>query len=349
MVEFARRGELIDLGTYLDIERLKVDQSPHLVSLGTMGPDGSWPSSEGSTFGAFVELTFKSLIWYPWPEFKAAGYAVPNTWDELIALSDRIVADGRTPWCQGFLAGDASGWPGTDWIEQLLLAGAGPLVYDRWTSHEIGFDSPPVREAFERLGTILFTPRYEYLGPHTALDTPFSQATSPMTEFQPPRCWLYHAPHFQVNWLPGRTSAGTAPGDDMFAFLFPAITERVAGRVLGGGSQVVAFADRPEVREVVKFLLSPKFGADLAGFGHGFLSPNHQIDLESVPEGWRGLWKLLETALAADMFRFDGSDLMPSSIGEGLFWDAMMEYVRKGPDGLNVILRRLDAAWPEGG
>ena len=155
--DFARQGHLIDLGTYLNIEKLKQDQSPYLISLGTLAEDGSWPSSTGTTFGAFSDVNLKSMIWYPVPELKASGYETPRTWEELIALSDALLRDGETPWCIGWESGGADGWPGTDWIELLLLRGPGPRVYDGWATHEIPFDSPPpVRQAFERLGQILF-------------------------------------------------------------------------------------------------------------------------------------------------------------------------------------------------
>src|SRR5262245_42174097 len=94
--DFARQGHLIDLGTYLDIEELKRDQSPYLISLGTIGEDGSWPASSGTTFGAFLDLNLKSMIWYPTPEMDGAAGEFPRTWDELIALSDALVRDGET-------------------------------------------------------------------------------------------------------------------------------------------------------------------------------------------------------------------------------------------------------------
>ena len=60
--DLARQGHLIDLGTYVDVDRLKQVQSPYLVSLGTVGDDGSWPASEGSLYGAFVSVNLKSMI-----------------------------------------------------------------------------------------------------------------------------------------------------------------------------------------------------------------------------------------------------------------------------------------------
>ena len=84
----------------------------------------TWSTAAPLTVGFYavpITLDVKGLVWYPAPEFEQAGYTVPTTWSELISLSERIVADGRTPWCMGWENGATSGSPGTDWIEGLLL------------------------------------------------------------------------------------------------------------------------------------------------------------------------------------------------------------------------------------
>jgi alpha-glucoside transport system substrate-binding protein len=337
-------GLLMDLGSYVDVERLREDQSPYLVSLGTVGPDGSWPSEEGGMYGAFMSLAVKSLIWYPVPELRAGGYTIPETWPQLIDLSDRLVADGQTPWCLGWKSGGFDGWPGTDWIENLVLAEAGPEVYDRWTFHGIQFDSPPVREAFDRLGEILFTEDYLYHPPQGAPETFHDFAQYPMVQENPPACWLYRYPSFGAFFLPdGALEAET----DVFPF--PAIDDRYRGAMLGGGSMVAAFADRPEVRTLVQYFLGSQFGAEWAARGTEFISSNRRFDLENYPPFWRRQAEVLYAALAADTFRFDASDLMPPEIGEGLFWEAMMTYLQEGPGSLDRILAELDAAWPDDG
>ena len=338
----ARAGHLMDLATYLDVEQLRLDQSPYLVSLGTVGPDGSWPSVSGGTYGVVTTVALKGLIWYPVPEFRAAGYDVPKTWAELIALSDRMVADGRTPWCMGFGSDEASGWPGTDWIESLLLAGAGPEVYDRWTLHRIRFDSPPVRKAFERFGQIAFTKDYMYRRAEGALVTQFSVAQLPMVERDPPGCWLYHFPDFAADYL-----VNGSVGMDTDIFPFPTIAGRSRG-LIGGADMLSAFTDRPEVREVVRYFLSPEFGADIASAGNKLI-PSRHFDLKNYSPFWRREAKLLNESLAADTFRFDASDLMPPQVGQATFWNAMMTYLDGGPGSLDRILADLDAAWPDDG
>jgi serine/threonine protein kinase/ABC-type glycerol-3-phosphate transport system substrate-binding protein len=334
---------LVDLATYLDIEQLKADQSPYLVSLGTVGPDGSWPAAEGATFSAFVNVDVKSLIWYPMPEFEAAGYSIPKTWDDLIELSHRMVADGRTPWCLGWGAGYASGWPGTDWVENLLLASEGPAAYDRWTFHEIPFESAPVRTAFHRLGAVLFTDGFVDGGPKAAARRPFEDAQTPMVSNEPPGCWLHQFPGFAVGFVPPGSL-----GRRMGVFPFPALNTSSVGGMLGGGLEVGAFSDRPEVREVVRFLLGPEFGKSLVTVS-GHMSPNRRFDTANYAPAWRPTAEALKAALAADTFRFDASDLMPPEVGGDAFWKGMMTYAKEGPGSLDRILRDIDDAWPDDG
>jgi alpha-glucoside transport system substrate-binding protein len=346
IMDLGREGHLIDLASFLDLEALRNDQSPYLVSLGTMAEDGSWPAQDGTMYGAFSSLNLKSMVWYPLPELREAGYPTPTTWDELIALSDGLVGERHTPWCMGWESGPgASGWPGTDWIENLLLKDAGPIVYDQWTTHEIPFDSPPVRDAFVRLGQILFTDGYLAEG---AVEGPFDQAQLPMVEQSPPGCWLHQFPSFGANFIPPGSVGSTT---DFIPF--PSVGAP-SSAVMGAGDMIGVFSDRPEVREVVRYMLGPEYGARLTETLQ-FLSPNRRFDVSNYDPFEQAQAELIDAALEADAFRFDASDLMPPPIGGpdeetevGLFWNAMMRYAREGPSSLDAILAELDAAWPDG-
>jgi alpha-glucoside transport system substrate-binding protein len=335
---------LIDLGGVVDTAALKQSQSPYLVSLGTVGKDGSWPSAEGTTYGAAVNLGLKSLIWYPVPEFRAAGYMVPRTWSELLDLSRRMVADGRTPWCMGWGSPDSNGWPGTDWIENLVLSGAGADAYDQWTVHRIPFQSPTVRTAFQQLGQILFPKGFVDGGPAAASRRLIDDAQTPMVRGDPPGCWLYQFPGFATQFVPPhslRTRTAFFP--------FPSLTAGSTGGMLGGAILVGAFSDRPEVREVLRFFLGPDFGANMVTGTGGSMSPNRHFDTANYPPALRRTGEALKAALAADSFRMDASDLMPAPVGFDAFFKGMLTYAREGPGSLDRILRDIDAAWPDEG
>ncbi len=341
VADLVANGHLVDMGAFLDAGQLRHDQSPYLVRLGTIGPDGSWPSADGGLYGAFVTVDVKSLIWYPVPELRAAGYAIPNTTDELATLAKQLRADGRTPWCLGFESGKSDGWPGTDWVENLLLAEAGTAIYDRWTFHELPFDSEPVRRAFERFGEVLFTSGSVLGGREGALTAAVWKAQHPMVA-DPPGCWLYLQPGFAEQWLPPG-----AAGTETDVFPFPSDSPGFP-ELIGGGEMVSAFTDRPEVREVVRFLLGSEFGAEMTGRGTGVMIANRRFDLNNYTPFERHQAELLHAALEADGFRFDASDLMPPEIGADRFWDAILTYLEEGPESLDRILAELDAAWPDG-
>ena len=118
-------------------------------------------SEGGHIWGIPTKADVKSMIWYPIKAFAAKGYAVPKTWDELVALSDKIVADGSHPFCVSAGGpGDATGWELTDWVEEVLLKTEDPQVTDDWISHKIKFSDPKIKAAFDKVGSLLFKDGY---------------------------------------------------------------------------------------------------------------------------------------------------------------------------------------------
>ena len=104
----------------------------------------SYGTVNGTFYAAPMSANMKSLVWYSPKAFTAAGYTVPTTWDDLMTLVDTIAASGKAkPWCGGIGSGTATGWPATDWLEEIVLRQATAAdVYDKWVSHEIKFNSP---------------------------------------------------------------------------------------------------------------------------------------------------------------------------------------------------------------
>jgi alpha-glucoside transport system substrate-binding protein len=250
-------------------------------------------------------VNVKSLIWYVPDRFAEAGYSVPTTWDELLALSDRIVADGGTPWCFAVNSAEATGWPATDLVEDLLLHEAGPEVYDAWVAGEVPFSHPAVRRAFERFGELAFTDGYVHGGiltaaQHAVLGRP------PATAGGPARVLAVPLAELQRGHLP----PGVEFGRDVAVFPTPAISEEHAGVALMGGDLALVFTDRPEVRAVVEYLASPAFG-EVAANAFWFLAANRRFDPANYPDEWRrDLAADLARGQDRDLVRFDGSDLM---------------------------------------
>jgi alpha-glucoside transport system substrate-binding protein len=296
---------------------------------------------DGKFYGAPLGANVKSFIWYSPKTFKEKGYQVPTTWDQLMQLSDKIAATGQKPWCAGLESGDATGWPATDWIEDLMLRTQGAEVYDQWTSHAIPFNDPRVAAALDQAGKVLKNPKYVnggYGDVKSISTTSFQEAGLPILNG---KCSLHRQASFYNNQWPPGTKQGE--DGDVFAFYFPSVDPSKGKPVLGGGEFTVAFADRPEVQAVQSYLASPEYANSRAKLGN-WISANKGLDLNNVA----GPIDKLSVQILQDpkaVFRFDGSDLMPAAVGAGTFWKGMIDWVN-GKD-TATVLGNIENNWPK--
>jgi alpha-glucoside transport system substrate-binding protein len=332
----AEAGNLVSLEDMgFDIAALEELFGEYFVSLGEYN---------GEHYGIPTNINLKSMVWYPKDDFDAAGYTVPETWDELMALSDQIVADGGTPWCVGFESGTATGWPATDWMEDIMLRTAGPDVYDQWVSHEIPFNDPAVVTAAERFGEVMFTDGYVLGG---AADTPsiaFGDAPLPMFE-DPPGCWL----HRQASFINAFFPEGTEAGVDYDWFPLPPIDQE--GTLFAGELAVIGTAgNRQEVKDFLDEFIAEEIQCGMGGVtASSRISPNVNVGPECYANDiLADASVVLTDALAGGTGRFDASDLMPGEVGAGSFWTGMVEYMQQGPDSLQGVLDDIEASWSAG-
>ncbi len=331
----------MDLTRYLDRDELEVTQSPYLISLLSVGDDGSWPSTSGPVYGLWDKLDAKSLIWYNIASYDRVVQRAPETWDELAQISDQIVERGDTPWCVEIEAGTASGWLATDMIESALLRSEGPDFYDKWTFHEIDFDHPAVIAAARRVGELVFTPGYLDRSPAAAAQTPMQEGPLMLAE-ERPNCTFVPMGSFAP------MAARSEAGEVIDAFDFPTIDPQYSESMVGAGSYLVAVTDRPEVRAVMEFIASPDYGHASVAAGIGFIPANTRFDLDLIPNDTeRRIAELTHAALVNDGFRFDASDMMPIEVGAGTFWAGMIDWFVDGPDALDDIMASIEASWPD--
>ncbi len=332
----AEAGNLVSLEDMgFDIAALEELFGEYFVSLGEYN---------GEHYGIPTNINLKSMVWYPKDDFDAAGYTVPETWDELMALSDQIVADGGTPWCVGFESGTATGWPATDWLEDIMLRTAGPDVYDQWVTHDIPFNDPAVVTAAETFGEVMFTDGYVLGG---AADTPsiaFGDAPLPMFD-DPPGCWL----HRQASFINAFFPEGTEAGVDYDWFPLPPIDQE--GTLFAGELAVIGTAaKRPEVKDFLDKFIAEEIQCGMGGVtASSRISPNVNVGPECYANDiLADASVVLTDALAGGTGRFDASDLMPGEVGAGSFWTGMVKYMQQGPDSLQGVLDDIEASWPAG-
>ena len=322
---------LEDLG--FDIDELNAMLGESFVALGEY---------EGEHYGLPTNINLKSMVWYPKAAFDAAGYEIPTTWDDLIALSDQIVADGSAPWCVGFGSEGSTGWPATDWMEDIMLRTAGPDVYDQWVAHEIPFDDPAVKAAAETFGEIMFTEGYVLGGAAATPDIAFGDSPTPMFD-DPPKCWLHRQASFINSFFPEDAVAG----EDYDWFPLPAIDQE--GTLYAGELTVIGKnGNRPEVIDFLEKFIDQEVQCAMGGVtASSRISPNVNVGEDCYAnEILAGASTVLTTALKEGTGRFDASDLMPAEVGSGSFWTGMITYLKEGPDSLDGVLADIEASYP---
>lgn len=283
---------------------------------------------------------FKSLVWYSPKTFAEKGYTVPETWEELQALQDQIVAAGEKPWCIGIGSGEATGWQVTDWLEEYVLRTAGPDVYDQWVSHDVKFADQPIADALAQVAEVIKNPEMVNAGfgdVGSIASTPFDAPAAKITEGT---CTLTRqAANFGANY---DASVQIGPEGDVNAFYLPPITEEFGQTVLGGGTFTAAFNDRPEVQAFMYYLTTPEYANERARKG-AYISANRGLDPANVPiVVQQEALKTLQDPEAT--FRFDASDLMPAAVGADAEWKQFTAWITGQDDA--TTLANIDNAWP---
>jgi alpha-glucoside transport system substrate-binding protein len=328
MRSLAEEGALVPVTEVLSREQLQQYYPDSWIDLSTVNDQ---------IYGIWYRAALKSLVWYSPKQFEAAGYEIPQTWDEMIALSDQIVADGKTPWCLGMEGGNSSGWPGTDWIEDIVLQAEGPDFYDQWVQHEVPFNAPQVKNAFDYFGRIIRTPGYVYGGKTGALSTPWGDSVVGLFT-EEPECYLQRQGNFVSTFFP----EGAVLGEDIDFFPTPTINSQYEGALLVGGDIFAMLQDTPEARELMAYLATPVPHESWAAQGN-FLSANKQVDLNVYADPISR--KQAELLTTAEIIQFDGSDSMPGAVGTGTFWSGMMDFVA-GASATDVT-DKIEYYWPE--
>ncbi len=332
VLDLGDRGDVLSLNDRMDLAPIEESLIPGFLDAAT--------DDEGNVYAVPMRMAVKSIVWYPKPEFEEAGYEIPTTWAELMALTEQIKADGNTPWCIGAESGPETGWVMTDWVEELVLRTGGPDVYDQWYTHEIPFNDPQIEEAASMFGEIAFGEGYVLGGPEGILSTPFGDAATPLFDEQP-GCYLHRQGNFITGFFPDAVQKNLAA--NVGTFVLPPVEGGFDGQpILGGGDMAAMFTYDTDVVQVMEFIGSADFGGPWAQTG-GWLSPHKTFDnTQYADETTR---QIAELAQGADLFRFDASDLMPPSIGAGTFWDEMVAWIA-GDTELPDALAAIEEDWP---
>ncbi|MCC4249971.1 MULTISPECIES: ABC transporter substrate-binding protein [Microbacterium] len=306
----------------------------------------SYGTADDTFYAAPMLANVKGYVWYSPSKFQEWGVEIPKTYDELLTLTQTIQQKtGAAPWCAGFASGDASGWPGTDWIEDLVLRQSGPEVYDQWVANEVKFTDPQIKEAFDAVGEILLNPSYVNAGfgdVKSINSVAFADVAAKVADGSCPM--THQASFLSSNFLTVKNADGgdvtVAPDGDVYAFLLPGVTEGEQS-VEGGGEFVAAFSDDEAVQKVVEFMSTPEFADARVKLG-GVISANKGADPSlASSEFLQEAMKVVQDP--STTLRFDASDLMPATVGAGSFWKGMVSWIDGTPT--DEVLSNIQAGY----
>ncbi len=331
VADIGGRGKATALDDVVDMSSLKTSMLPGTLEAGTVN---------GKLYGLLVSANTKSFVWYPKKPFEAAGYKVPTTIDELDALTEKIKADktATTPWCMGIESQAATGWPATDWFEDLVMRYGGADGYNKWVKHQTPFSSDLVKQAAAEFQKIAFTDGNVLGGRKSIASTAFGKAGTPLFDAKP-GCMLFKQGSFITTFFPKAVQADLE--NQVGVFYFPPATAGGEKPILGGGDLAVLLHNTAGARAVMKLLGDKSIGEK--AMGTSFLSPHKDFD----PTLYKGgiAQQVAKITYASSIFLFDGSDQMPGAVGAGTFWKDMTSWI-SGQEDLTTALKNIDDSWP---
>lgn len=298
-------------------------------------------SVKGKFYAAPNSANMKSLVWYSPKQFTKAGYTVPTTWTAMMALADKMAAANKIAFCGGIGSGGATGWPATDWLEEVVVRQFGAKVYADWISHKVKFSDPKILAAMDTVEKWMKNPKY--VGDVQAIATTTFQDAG--LGIPTGSCMMLQQASFYAAQYPAGTDV--SKNGDVWAFYLPGINPSVKTPVEGGGEFFAAFSKRPEVQELQNYLSTPQWAINrikTAGPGGGWLSANSGVPLSA----YKNPLDQLSAKYLADKnstFVFDASDAMPAAVGAGTEWTQLTAWFAEGKSAADVA-KAIDDSWP---
>jgi alpha-glucoside transport system substrate-binding protein len=286
--------------------------------------------TDGKVYGVFIKAAIKGLIWYS-PKLHDYAASPPTTWADLNSQVTANLGAAKSVWCLGIESGAASGWPATDWVEDLVLRTAGPDVYTQWYQGKVKWSDPPIKNAIQMYATDVVGKAYG--GGTTSVATNFGNAGDPLFA-SPPGCAFLHQASFITGFSQFKSHQA---GTDYNFFPFPDIDAKYAGAVEGAGDLFGMFHDTPAAKSLMRYLVTAQAQDIWVKIG-GALSANKKAT--SYPDD---VSKRSAAVLAnAKSFVFDASDSMPTAMNDA-FWKSMVA-LTNGSKSVDQTVADLDAA-----
>jgi alpha-glucoside transport system substrate-binding protein len=342
LAEFPQSGLLKDIDKINPMVDLsKVLDMTYMNSTYPTALFGQPTTDDGRLIGSPAGLAVQnSTIWYDPETWAEKGYTEPATWDELLALTEKMKNDGLAPWCVTIESGGATGWMAADWVMDMMLQKNGPEVYDQWMNGDIKNSDPRVKAAWEEVGKILNNEEYVFGGRNRILSTSWDQQSIPMFE-NPPKCGMSHIASFALSSMPEDVVADL--DTKIGGFNFPKVDAAAQAGVVGNSAYIGVLVDSPEARELIKFLSSAEAFEPWIKASPYALTYNNKVSLDLYgSETQRELARDLGGRVPVVVE--NAVDSFPGAVAQA-YWSNLAKWIEDGGANLDERLAAIDAAW----
>jgi alpha-glucoside transport system substrate-binding protein len=320
-VEWAQNGTMKALEDFLDMDAYLADTLPGLLL-----EDPNYGFIDGKHYLMMVKSQLKGLIWY---NPKVYTGPAPATWDELNAITPPA---GTSLWCAAFESGDASGWPASDDVANIVMRQSGAQVYIDWYEGRHKWTSPEIRSAYEAFGEMVANDKV-FGGTNTVLSTNFGNAGDPLFT-TPPGCLFMEQATFMTSFFEENTP-GVVAGEDYNFFPHPKFNDEHAGNVEGFFDTFVMYNDTPQARALMSYMVTQEAQQIWVDQG-GTLAANKNIATYPNVLGENASKILID----ADNILLTAGDYMPADM-QRAYWKSLLDYTND-PSQLDAILANLD-------
>jgi alpha-glucoside transport system substrate-binding protein len=321
--ELARDEALIpleDLG--LDVDAINENYSDTWIDLATF---------EDTTYGVVAKANSKSTVWYKPNSFQQNGYEIPTEWQGLLDIQDQYKTKNMVPWAVG-AQGDENSWTLTDWFEQIYARQAGPDMYRQlFETGEIPFNDQSVKDALTEMLKVV-NDENVVGGIDTVLGISFVDAIGRVFG-KNPSAEMFYEGGFVGGIATGQVNMDLRPGEDIDFFEFPQFDSDDVGTVVGAGDVAAAFVNNEDVARLIEYLATPEAGRIWVSTG-AIASPNEGVSDADYPNDL--VTKEATQLKEAETFLFDGSDLLPGTLGQN--FGTLLQNVIRNPDNVDSLL-----------
>jgi alpha-glucoside transport system substrate-binding protein len=319
--EWAQKGIMKPIEDFIDMDAYLANTLPGLLL-----EDPNYGFVDGKHYLLMVKSQLKGLLWYNPKNY--TGQA-PETWDALIATPP---APATNLFCAAFESGDASGWPASDAIANIIMRQSGEKVYVDWYEGRHKWTSPEIKLGYQTLGQMVKNDAL-YGGTNYALSTNFQRGGDGLFS-TPPGCLFLE----QATFIPQmfvQNDPTLKAGDNFNFFPHPKFNDEFAGNVEGFFDTFVMYNDTPQARALMQYMVTDEAQQTWVDKG-GTLAASKNITKypdvlgENAAKILQGSKNILLTA----------GDYMPADM-QRAFWKSLLDFTNDQSQ-LDSILANLD-------